>query len=462
MTCVRAEEEPPRRIFAETEAQRDARLKWWTDARFGMFIHFGLYSLPARHEWVRGRERIEAEAYDGKYFGRFDPDLFDAKEWARAAKAAGMKYAVLTTKHHEGFCLWDTQTTDYKATKTPFGRDLVREFVDAFRSEGIRIGFYYSVIDWHHPDYLLDETHPTFCREFDKYGDADKPRFMKWLAQENARRDMSKYRDYLFRQVEELLSDYGKVDLVWFDFTPQGSGEPAYGKTWRDWNAVELLKMARRLQPGLIVDNRLDLMETDDGWDFVTPEQFKVQCAPTVRGRKVPWETCQTFSGSWGYSRDETSWKSPAQLVSLLAETVSFGGNLILNVGPTGRGEFDGRAKDRLSAMGRWMRWNARSVYGCGAAPAGFEAPPGTALTYNAQTGRLYIHLLQYPMGFLPTAFFDRIDYAQFLHDGSELKLRPPRQRSKQVGHQDRNYGGIVLPMTKPEVEVPVIEVFLK
>ena len=281
----------------------------------------------------------------------------------------------------------------------------------------------------------------------------------KEVAKLNAGRDMNRFRKMMFDQVTELLTNYGKIDIIWYDFTPKA---PQYGKTYKDWNAVELVKLTRRLQPGIIMDNRLDLMDTDDGWDFVTPEQFKVQTAPTVRGKEVPWETCQTFSGSWGYHRDETSWKNMPQLIGLLVHSVSKGGNLIMNVGPTGRGEFDYRANERLDGFAKWMHANSRAIYGCGPAPAGLVAPDGTILTYNEKTGRLYIHLFDYPMGYLPAQFWDRIDYAQFLHDGSEIFVQAPRKRHSQDGEQKGEFGGLVLPMLKPNVEVPVIEAWLK
>ena len=174
-----------KRLFDETPAQKQQRMQWWEDARFGMFIHWGLYALPARHEWVKNRERITNEAYQ-KYFDLFNPDLFEPKKWAKEAKAAGMKYAVLTTKHHEGFCLFDSKYTDYKATNTPAKRDLVREFVDAFRAEGIKVGFYYSLIDWHHPDFTIDRVHPQ--RLDDNAPETDWEKI-------NKGRDMAKYRE---------------------------------------------------------------------------------------------------------------------------------------------------------------------------------------------------------------------------------------------------------------------------
>ena len=443
--------ELPQKITDETPEQKAERMAWWQDGRFGMFIHFGLYAAPARHEWVKSKEMIPDDRYD-RYMKYFNPDLFDAKAWAKAAKAAGMKYAVLTAKHHEGFCMWDTKTTDYKITKTDFGRDLVREYVDAFRAEGIRVGLYFSIMDWHHPDYTIDNPHPRRPTRF--VADSTQEMFDKL----NAGRDMTRYRKYMFDQVKELLGgDYGKIDIVWFDYTPKS--KPG-SKSYKDWDSVALLKLTKELQPGIIIDNRLDLMDTDDGWDFVTPEQFKASSWPTVRGKRVPWETCQTFSGSWGYYRDEETWKSVPQLIELLTETVSKGGNLIMNVGPTARGEFDGRAKERLEGFAKWMHWNARSIYGCTVAPEGIVAPNGTAITYNPKTNRAYIHLYDYPMGFLPVEWLDRIDYAQFLHDGSEIFLKKAAGRHNQT--DTRQLGGLTLPMKKPAVEIPVIEVWLK
>ncbi len=448
----------PRHLFSETPAQKAERLSWWTHDRFGMFIHFGLYSIPARGEWIKKIETIPEAKYD-EYFKTFNPDLFDAKAWAKAAKDAGMKYAVLTTKHHEGFCLWDSKFTDYKITNTPFKRDLVREFVDAFRAEGLHVGFYYSLIDWHHPDFTIDSKYPRrskWAKEWGDCGDSDED-----YPELNKNRDMAKYRQYMKDQVRELLTDYGKIDILWMDFSYPGE----HGKGPADWDSEGLLRLARSLQPQVIVNNRMGLTDTADGWDFVTPEQFKVREWPTVGGQRVPWETCQTFSGSWGYARDQHSWKSSEELISLLVETVSKGGNLIMNVGPTARGKFDARALSRLDDYAKWMEVNSPSIYGCTEAPAEFVAPENTVLTYNPTDNRLYIHLLAYPGARLSCPFVDRVACARFLHDGSEVQLE---RHGAQAAHVQSFYktgcegvSYFKLPAVKPDVVNPVIEIIL-
>jgi len=423
----------------ETDAEKAARLKWWTDARFGLFIHFGLYALPARHEWVKNHERLTNEQYQ-KYFDHFNPDLFNPREWARMAKAAGMKYVVITSKHHEGFCLWDSKYTDYKATNTPFGRDLLKEFVEAFRAEGLKVGFYYSLLDWHHPDYTIDRVHPL---RPDSEADYDRL---------NAGKDMNRYRQYMKNQVRELLTNYGEISIMWFDFSFPGK----HGKGRDDWDSVGLLKLARSLQPNIIVDDRLDLQDVEGGWDFTTPEQVVVTKWPEYKGKKIPWETCQTFSGSWGYYRDEYTWKSPSQLIELLINSVSKGGNLLLNVGPTARGTFDHRAQERLKAMGDWMALNSRSIYGCTQAPPEFAAPPNTLLTWNPATRRLYVHLLSYPLnGLWLKGLAGKVEYVQFLHDASEIHFEPGKG-------EEASDLWLSLPVAKPPVEIPVLEVFIK
>jgi alpha-L-fucosidase len=423
----------------ETEAQKIQRMKWWTDARFGMFIHWGLYSLPARHEWVKNYERLTNDQYQ-KYFDNFNPDLYNPKEWARQAKDAGMKYVVLTAKHHEGFCLWDSKYTDYKSTNTPFGKDLIKEYVEAFRAEGLKVGFYYSLIDWHHPDYTIDSRHPQRQESDSAY------------AKLNKGKDMKKYQEYMKNQVRELLTNYGEISIMWFDFSFPGKN----GKSRADWDSENLLKMVRSLQPGIIIDDRLDLKDVEGGWDFTTPEQYKVASWPEWNGKRVPWETCQTFSGSWGYYRDETSWKSNQQLLELLIESVSKGGNLLLNVGPTARGTFDYRAQDRLKSMGEWMKVNGRSVYGCTEAPSEFVPPANTVLTYNPVTKRLYVHLLVYPMGRMTIrGWADKVKYIQLLNDASEVYYSV----GKGEASNDINLN---LPIQKPPVEIPVLEIILK
>jgi len=426
-----------KQIGNETAAQKEQRMQWWTDDRFGMFIHWGLYAGAARHEWVKRYERMNNEQYQ-PYFDNFNPDMFNPKEWAKEAKAAGMKYAVLTTKHHEGFCLFDSKYTDYKATNTQAKRDLVKEFVEAFRAEGIKVGFYYSLLDWHHPDYTIDGLHPL-----QPANESDTA-----YARLNKGKDWNKYKTYLHNQVRELLTNYGKIDILWLDFSyPNSNG---HGKGKDDWGSVELLKMIRKLQPDILVDNRLDLDEYSDGADFVTPEQVSPEELNKFEG--TYFETCQTFSGSWGYYRDENSWKTNHQLLTLLITAVSKGGNLILNVGPTARGYFDYRAQRALDSMGLWMKYNSKAIYGCKQAPKEFAAPENTLLTYNAAGKRLYVHLMNYNATTLVLpGYKGKIKYAQFLHDASEVKYK-----------EEGNDVVLSLPANKPNMEIPVVELLLK
>ena len=425
--------------------------EWFVRDRFGMFIHFGLYSMLARHEWIKSREKISNESYQ-KYFDNFNPDLFDAREWAKAAKAAGMKYAVLTTKHHEGFCLFDSEYTDYKITNTPFGRDLVKEYVEAFRAEGLKVGFYYSLIDWHHPEFPIDKFHPM----------RDLPN----AAEINKSRDVKKYAEYMRNQVRELLSNYGKIDILWFDFSYKPDPKYAHlgggGKNKEDWESEKLIAVARELQPEIIIDNRADVEQ-----DLTTPEQYQVEEWPrhAETGELLTWEACQTFSGSWGYYRDEMTWKSPQMLVEMLCKTVALGGNLLMNVGPCARGYFDKRAVDALAVYGEWMKYNSRSICGCTMAEPEFKAPNGTVMTQSEDGKRLYIHLFSYPFINLPVEnLADKIKYVQFLHDASEIQYS--------VGTRHGTCGDVVsagektvyfkLPVVKPDVIVPVIEIILK
>jgi alpha-L-fucosidase len=451
LNSVTAQERPS--WAKETKEEKEKRMAWWTHDRFGMFIHWGLYSLPARHEWIQHNERIRVVDYL-KYFEHFNPDLYNPEEWVKKAREAGFKYVVITTKHHEGFCLWDTKYTDYKVTNTPYGKDLIKPFVDACRAEGLRVGFYYSLIDWHHPDFPFDPIHPE-CpalagkNSFEVDSDA--------MNAANKSRDIKKYQRYMKDQLTELLTQYGQIDELFLDFSYHEKGR-------KEWDSEGIMKLVRELQPQIIVDDRLDLKDTDWGWDFKTPEQFMPQEWPKVNGEKIPWETCQTFSGSWGYYRDEYSWKSVHQLVVMLIETVSKGGNLLLNVGPTARGLFDYRANDRLDGLGKWMQLHNRAIYGCTQAPVEFETPRNCLMTYNPETKRLYIHVLEWPFKSLHLKNMKgKFKYAQLLSDGSEIRYWTETEEESSMSETSgANDVMLSLPVERPDVEVPVIELFLE
>jgi alpha-L-fucosidase len=416
---------------------------WFVQDRFGMFIHWGLYALPARHEWVKSREEISDEDYQ-TYFDHFNHDLYDPAAWARAARAAGMKYMVVTSKHHDGFCLWDSAHTDYKATNTPYGKDLLRPMVDAFKAEGLRIGFYYSLIDWHHPQFPIDKFHPLR-----NHPDAHEM---------NRDRDITQYADYLHAQVRELLTVFPELDILWTDFSYPGQdykGMPGKGRD--DWQSEKLYKMIRELKPNIILNNRMDLKEIPA--DIYTPEQFQPTEWVHVDGEPVVWEACQTFSGSWGYHRDEMTWKSPEQLIQMLINTVSLGGNLLMNVGPTARGTFDQRALDALQAYADWMGLHSRAIYGC--TQSEFTAPRDVRYTQNGD--RLYVHIYAWPFRHLQLPeLAGKVKYAQLLNDGSEIHM----QEGGALGHWGPDASPDVLtlnlPVIKPDVVVPVVELFLK
>lgn len=410
-------------------------MQWFVADRFGMFIHWGIYSVAARHEWVQNRERRDTGEY-GRYMEFFDPDLYDPAAWARDAKAAGMKYAILTSKHHDGFCMWDTATTDFSVMHTPAGRDLVREWVDAFRAEGLKVGFYYSVIDWHHEHYTMDSSHPLRDTDWDAF---------------NTGRDFAIYREYMYAQVRELLTNYGTIDVLWFDWTPPE-------KSAADWDSPALTALVRELQPNVILNDRIAYPE---GADLVTPEEYQAKSWPTRNGKRVVWETCQTLNGSWGYDRDNHNWKSPELLISLLVDTVSKGGNLLLNVGPTARGEIQPESRETLETIGGWMRNHGRAMYECTAS----EFEPPADCRYTQRGDRLYLHILNWPLGhmYLPN-MAGKIRYAQFLHDGSEVRFKDadPNAVAQNV-EMPEEAGDVILtiPTIKPDVVVPVIEIFL-
>jgi alpha-L-fucosidase len=412
---------------------------WFTHDRFGMFIHWGIYALPARHEWVKNREEMTDEDYQ-KYFDRFNPDLYDPAGWARAARAAGMKYMVVTSKHHDGFCLWDSKLTDYKVTNTPYGQDLLGPMVDAFRAEGLKVGFYHSLIDWHHPHFPIDGVHPLR-----NHPDAHEM---------NKSRDMAIYVDYLHGQTRELLTMFGPLDIIWFDFSYPGReyrGMPGKGRN--DWQSETLLKLVRELQPEIIVNNRMDLPR--EMADVHTPEQYQPRGWVHIDGKPVVWETCQTFSGSWGYYRDESTWKSPEQLIKMLINSVATGGNLLMNVGPTGRGAFDARALAALDVYARWMKLHERSIYGC--TQSEFSPPSGCRYTQNGN--HLYLHIYDWPFKHLYLeGLKDRVKYAQLLNDAGEVRFAQPRLAME----TEKEALVLDLPVQKPDVVVPVVELFLE
>lgn len=428
---------------------------WFIHDRFGMFIHFGLFSAAARHEWVMTLERIGVEGYK-KYFDNFNPDFFDAKKWAKEAKEAGFQYAVLTAKHHEGFALWDTQLSDYKITNTKFGRDVVKEYVDAFRAEGLKVGLYFSLLDWYHPDFLVDGYHPE--RNNEEYIKSHPG-------------DMESYRKFMHGQVKELLTGYGKIDYLWFDFSyPQRDWGDSVGKGKEDWGSEELEKMILSLQPDIIINDRLGL-----GRGVGTPEQYQRSSKADNGGKPIVWEACQTLNNSWGYDRDNLNWKSPEMVVKLLIDTVSKGGNMLLNIGPNGRGEIDSRTQSILDEIKEWMRLHRESIYGCG--PSEYEAPLDARFTQNGN--HLYLHLFSWPYRtLLINGLGGEVEYAQLLNDHSEIKyIQDEGLSGKRKSHKDLNLEVteihikdkfeekallVTLPVQKPDVIVPVIEFILK
>ncbi|MGE5557486.1 MAG: alpha-L-fucosidase [Bacillota bacterium] len=383
-------------------------MRWFMDARFGMFIHWGLYAIPARGEWVRHFERISNEDYQ-KYFEEFNPDQFDARQWAKLAKTAGMKYAVLTAKHHDGFCLFDSKLTDYKATETPFGRDIVREYAEAFRAEGLKVGLYYSLIDWHHEDYPAygDKFHPMRDNE----------------AYRNRVREFPRYLDYMHGQVRELLSNYGRIDIIWFDFS---YGEMS-GETWR---ATELVKMIRSLQPGIVIDNRLggNIYKPKNqeiyAGDYASPEQvIPPYGVLDDEGRPIPWEACITHNNNWGYYETDKNFKSAQQIVRALVECVSKGGNMLLNIGPDARGRIPAESVETFTEVGRWMELNGASIYGCGRC----SIPKPEWGRFTEKDGKIYAHIYERGIGPVNVNGMNgKIKKMRFLADGAEIRMDRP------------------------------------
>ena len=389
----------------------EKRIKWYREARFGMFIHWGLYAIPARGEWVRSNEQMPEEAYL-PFFNEFDPVDYDPRKWARAARQAGMKYVILTAKHHDGFCLFDSQYTDFKSTNTKLGLDVVADFLDAVRGEGLKAGLYFSLLDWHHPDYphYGDDHHPM--RNHPEYQNED--------------RDFERYLRYMHDQVREICTNYGKLDILWFDFS--------YGKMRGEtWRATELVNMVRSLQPDVIIDNRLEVSGEGYGslavcdptpyhGDFVSPEQMiPPNGIQDTQGNDLCWEACMTMNGHWGYHVTDKFYKPASMLIKKLVECVSKGGNLLLNVGPDARGNIPEESMEQLSVIGNWMAKNGKSIYGCG--KADMDKPDYGRVTRKGN--RVYFHIYENTIGPLPLPGLkeENVCAIRYLATGAEVPV---------------------------------------
>lgn len=370
---------------AEDLTKLRERAKWWTDARFGMFIHWGVYAVPAdatnkdggyaAAEWYLTNKQMQLEDYM-KFAPQFNPVHFDAREWVKTARDAGMKYIVLTSKHHEGFCMWDTKTTDWSIVRgTPYGKDPVKDLARECRRAGIRLCFYYSIMDWHHPDYLPRRPWEQETRPADGA-------------------DMERYISYMKTHLKELVEKYGPLGVLWFD----GEWEP----TWTHEHGLDLYNYVRSLQPDILVNNRVDkgragmegiTMGAEFAGDFGTPEQ-QIPATGFEDGRL--WETCMTMNGSWGYAENDPNWKSSVQLIRNLVDIASKGGNFLLNVGPKADGTFPEAVNERLADMGQWMKANGDSIYGTSANPLQ-GLPHNVRCTQKGST--FYLHVFDWPEG---------------------------------------------------------------
>lgn len=346
---------------AETPAQFAKRTQWWREAKFGMFIHWGVYAVPASAkggaEWYLHGTRMQVADYE-KFAPQFNPVRFDAAKWVRTAKQAGMKYIVITSKHHDGFCMFDTKLTDWCITKaTPFKRDPLKELAIECRKQGVRLCFYHSIMDWHHPDYL--------------------PR-RQWDVRPTTGASLDRYIEYMKGQLRELLTNYGPIGVLWFD----GGWE----HNAKELHSAEVNAMIRSLQPQILINDRNQLPE-----DFSTPEQ-------TIPAGALPnnrlWETCMTINDTWGYTRDNTNWKSTEDLIHKLCDIAHKGGNFLLNVGPTELGEFPQPIVERLQGMGRWLDKNGAAIYGTTRSP--WRAMPFEGRC-TVKGNRLYLHVFRWP-----------------------------------------------------------------
>ena len=371
----------------ESAAERDARMAWWRDARFGMFIHWGLYAVPAGDyngrrskeigEWIMSWANIPRAEYE-KFAPAFNPVDFNAAEWVRVAKDAGMKYLVITSKHHDGFSMFDSAVTNYDIVDaTPYKKDPMRALADECKRQGITFAFYYSIMDWHHPSQYVDAPgkDPTAGHGQTKMREGRK----------------QEYVDYMKAQLRELVTKYDPA-VLWFD------GE------WVDWwteeDGQDLYKYVRSLKPSILINNRvgkgrkgmegLNKSDRQYAGDFGTPEQQ----IPASGLPGVAWETCMTMNDTWGFKSYDENWKSPERLIRQLIDAASKGGNYLLNVGPTARGRIPQPSVERLAAMGKWLRVNGESIYGTTASPFASQLPWGRA---TRKAGTLYLHVFDWP-----------------------------------------------------------------
>lgn len=386
------------------------RTRWFRQDRFGMFIHWGLYAIPALGEWICSKKRMTTGEYD-KYFEQFDPVGYNPKEWAKLAKKAGMKYAVLTAKHHDGFCLFDSAFTEFKATNTKAGRDLVKEFLDAFRGEDIKVGLYFSLIDWRHPDYpkYNDMFHPMRGNE----------------AYKDEKINFERYLEYMHGQVKEIVSNYGKLDILWFDFSYDNMRDEV-------WKATELMEMVRQYQPEVIIDNRLEGSGEKNGsivtdspnvysGDFASPEQIiPPEGMRDLKGGPIPWELCATLNNHWGYCYYDHVYKSPKTIIRTLVECVSKGGNFILNVGPDAKGKIPKESEKILLEVGKWMENNKESIYQCGIS----QYPKPEWGRYTQRGSNVYAHIYETPLGALPLYHIppEKVGKISYLESGAEVQ----------------------------------------
>jgi len=352
----------------------DERMQWWHEARFGMFIHWGLYSIPAHGEWIMYQENIPFEEYK-VLADQFNPRDFSPAEWVALAKEAGMKYMVITTRHHDGYCLFDSKVSDFTSVKTVAKRDLIAEFADACHKAGMRLGFYYSLVDWRFPGVL-----PHGTREADE---VYKPLI-----------------DQAHAQVREILTNYGKVDILWYDML-----QPYDPVLWR---SEELNEMARQLQPDIIINDRAGVPA-----DFGTPEN-------RISAQERAWEACYSMNRTWGYARYDRNFKTVHELLRLLGSCASQGGNFLLNVAPDAEGRIETESVERLRAIGKWMRTNSTAIYGAGPSPV--KAPN---LGMESRVGdKVYLLMQRWPGATVPLAWCgSKVTSATLLANGQKARI---------------------------------------